>query len=146
MKSASRVLFSGRRALSAAPRAALKRLLSAVLVEHGRVGTVSVVFVDDEEIRRLHREYLDCDHATDVLTFPLEEADGPGRDDVLGEIFVSVDTARREADRRSEVLEREIALYALHGVLHLVGFDDGEPDARRRMRRAERKYLERFAP
>ncbi len=145
----SRVHFSGRRPLDSEPRRALKELIAEVLDEHGATGTVSVVFVGDDEIRGLHRDYLGEDRATDVITFPLEDEDNdqngaPQVDDLVGEVVVSVDTARREADRRGLPLERELALYSLHGVLHLLGFDDKEPGARGRMRRAEKRYLERF--
>jgi probable rRNA maturation factor len=136
-----RVSFSGRRALAGKRRAALAALLARILDEHGEEGAVSIAFVGDAEIRKLHLDFLGKDQATDVLSFPLAEPAeaGPGR--LAGEVVVSVDTARREAARRGRRLEDELALYAVHGVLHLVGYDDREPAARRRMRRAERRYL-----
>jgi probable rRNA maturation factor len=105
---------------------------------------VSVVFVGDAEIRDLHRRFLGEDSATDVLAFDLGEPGGrgdPHPGDLLGEIVVSVETAAREAARRGEPLERELALYALHGLLHLLGLDDSDPGSRRRMRRAEARHL-----
>ena len=71
------------------------------------------------------------DSSTDSLTF----------DPVTGEVVVSAETALREAQDRGLEPARELALYAIHGTLHLVGFDDLEPNAKKRMRRAEKKYL-----
>ena len=148
MKASSRVYLAGRRPLAPRPRAALKRLLSEVLEEHDQPGTVNVVFVDDEEIRNLHSEYLDRDETTDVITFPMrgDDPEGPPDDGLLGEIVVSVETARRESKRRNQGLDRELVLYTVHGLLHLLGFDDVDPVDRRLMRLKERKYLERFKP
>lgn len=144
MKSNTRVYLSGRRPLGPRARATLKRLLTNVMEGHKAAGALSVVFVGDDEIRGLQREFLGTDQATDVISFPLRDPDDPAHDELLGEIAVSVETARREAERRDLPLERELTLYALHGLLHLLGYDDLEPAARRRMRRAERKYLAAF--
>jgi len=148
VRPAVQVTLSGRRPLTARWRTSLRRLLSRVLEEGERRGTVHVVFVGDDEIRDLHHRYLGEDSPTDVITFPLaEEGDegDPHPDDVLGEIVVSVETARREAARRGLAVERELALYALHGALHLLGLDDTDPASRRRMRRAEARHLARWA-
>jgi probable rRNA maturation factor len=103
----------------------------------GRVA-LSVAVVSDREIRRLHREHVDDDTATDVLSFPMS----PRRAPVLeGAIAVSRDTARREAARRGHAAYHELMLYVVHGALHLLGHDDHDPRARSRMRRAEREVL-----
>lgn len=116
-----------------------------MLEDHGARGLLSVAFVGDGEMRRLHARFLGKDTPTDVLSFPLWSDDGFEHDPVFGQVVVSVDTARREAVRRRLPLDREIALYAVHGTLHLVGFDDVEPGRRRAMRRAERRYLKLYA-
>ncbi len=119
----------------------LRRVLLRILADHGTHGTVSLAIVSDEEIRRVHREFMNDDTPTDVLSFLLRtRADGP-HDTTLGEVIVSAETALREARKRGVPPEREVALYAIHGALHLVGFDDLAPASRRRMRRAERRYL-----
>lgn len=139
-----RVRLAGRRPLTPLWRSSLRRLLSRALEDGRRAGAVSVVFVGDDEIRELNRRFLGEDRATDVLAFDLSE-DGsrgdPHPDDLLGEIVVSVETARREASARGVPLDRELALYALHGLLHLLGLDDADPASRRRMRRAEARRL-----
>jgi probable rRNA maturation factor len=119
-------------------------VLLAILEAHGAVGTLGVAIVDDGEIRRVHREFLGKDTTTDVISFRLD-GDRPGEHDTtFGEVVVSVDTALREARRRKLPPDRELALYAIHGTLHLVGFDDHSPADRRRMRRVERRYLEQY--
>ncbi len=112
--------------------------------DHGARGTVSVAVVDDEEIRKIHREFLGVDEATDVLSFRLDSACPGTHDDTLGEIVVSAETALREARKRGLPPERELALYAIHGALHLVGWDDLTAKDRRQMRLMERKYLSRL--
>ena len=97
-----------------------------------------MAIVSDREMRRLNREYHGVDEPTDVLAFPLG---GPAAPGLLGEVIVSAETAAREAARRGLPFAREVALYALHGTLHLLGYDDHVPADRRRMRRRERALL-----
>ena len=108
-------------------------------LEGARNRTLSVAVVNDRAMRTLNREYHGVDEPTDVLAFPL---DSPGGVPLLGEVICSVETAAREADRRGLPVAREVALYAIHGTLHLLGYDDHTPANRRRMRRRERTLLE----
>jgi len=119
----------------------LKRVLVRLLADHSVGGTLSLAVVGDGEIRRVHREFLGLDTPTDVLSFALGPADGSGPGGLFGEVVVSSETALREAKRRGLLPEEELALYAIHGALHLVGYDDLDPASRRTMRRAERRYL-----
>lgn len=121
---------------------ALRRVLFRILEDHGARGVLGIALVGDEEMRRIHKDFLGLDTPTDVISFPLESAGKLEHDDVFGQVVVSVDTARREARSRRLSLEREVALYAVHGTLHLVGHDDLEPRKKRAMRRAERRYLD----
>lgn len=145
--SVSGVNFLGKRPLLAAKKATLREALLRLLADHDSTASVNICFVDDGEIQELNREYLGHDYATDVVTFPMRSqdegiAEDPLDDDLLGEVVVSVDTARRYAQRKGTDFSRELFLYAIHGVLHLLGYDDAEPSARRKMRRAERRYLD----
>ena len=120
------------------PDQAVVRAVTAALAHGQRPGlALSVVFVQDAALTELHRRHLADPTPTDVLTFDLGE-DGPGP---AGELYVSVDRARRVAARRSMSLERELSLYVVHGVLHLCGYDDREPAERERMRAAEGEVL-----
>jgi len=122
----------------------LRSVLLSLMRDHGAVGTLGIAVVDDDEIRRVHLEFLDEDCPTDVISFRLDEGPPGKPDDTLGEVVISAETAAREAARRGLRPDLEIALYAIHGALHLVGFDDSIPAERRRMRRWERAYLSRY--
>lgn len=118
----------------------LKRLLPrAVAPVPTRLRSLSVALVGDATMSRLHRQFLGVPGTTDVITFELEH-DARGRP-TAGEVVVCVPEARRQAARRGVRVEHELLLYALHGVLHLSGYDDLEPAAHRRMHRAEDRVL-----
>ena len=114
----------------------LGRLAAWTSERYDRALDLSFVVVDDARMAELHERYAGVSGPTDVLSFPL------GEDPVLlGEVVISADTARREAAARGHPAYDELLLYAVHGVMHLVGHDDHEPADRRRMRRAERRAL-----
>jgi probable rRNA maturation factor len=109
-------------------------------LEHGDRPSLalSVAFVDDSALAALHGRFLGDDSPTDVMSFDLgEDTPGPG-----GELYVSVDRARSCATARGVPVERELALYVVHGVLHLCGFDDHEPAERGAMRAAEQAVMD----
>ena len=114
----------------------LARLADAAARAAGRDVDLSFAVLDDRRMRELNRRTLAHDHPTDVLSFPL--ASEPV---LMGEVVLSADTARREALRRGHPPYHEVLLYAVHGVLHLLGHDDHDPARRRRMRAAERRAL-----
>jgi probable rRNA maturation factor len=99
----------------------------------------SVVLVGDAEMSRLHEQFMQIAGPTDVLTFPMDE-DARGRV-TAGEVFVCVPEARRRSKDHGSTLNHEVLLYALHGMLHLCGYDDTTPAAYRRMHRAEDRLL-----
>lgn len=103
----------------------------------------SLVVVGDQRMRRLNREFHAADETTDVLAFPLERGGAHATDGVDGEIIVCAPYARREARQRGLPFATELALYAVHGILHLLGEDDHDPNEARRMRRRERAILAR---
>ncbi len=102
----------------------------------GRDVELSFAVVDDARMRAVNREMLGHDYATDVLSFPMDE-----RPVLRGDVLLSADTARREAASRGHPAYHELMLYAVHGVLHLLGYDDHGRAERTRMRRAERRAL-----
>lgn len=84
--------------------------------------TLGVRFASDRELRRVNRDYRGKDKATDVLSFPGDEDDGDeGRH--VGDILISVPTARRQAAERGHAPEQEIRTLLLHGLLHCLGYD-----------------------
>jgi probable rRNA maturation factor len=113
--------------------------VEAALEHGGRGGALlSVVFVDDADLARMHGEWLGDGSPTDVISFDLGE-DEPGP---VGELYVSAERARAVAAERGLDERRELALYVVHGALHLCGFDDHEPAERERMRAAEAIVLD----
>jgi probable rRNA maturation factor len=92
---------------------------------------IEVNLVDDDAIARIHGEFLGDPTPTDVITFP------------HGEIFISLDTATRQAAENNEPYEREVALYLIHALLHLAGWDDREETLREEMHRQQAAILER---
>ncbi len=97
---------------------------------------VSLVLCDDRTIHELNIRYLGHDYPTDVLSFPLSEGEL-----LVGEIIISVETAERNAKRFRQTLEQELLRLAIHGTLHLLGYDDATSQQRKRMRQKERRYL-----
>lgn len=115
-----------------------RRAIRGVLQAAGvRRAEISVAVVDDPTIHQLNQRHLNHDYPTDVLSFLLAEAPG----EVDGEIIVSADTAHSVAERLGWPPEHELLLYVVHGALHLVGFDDHEPEDRQTMRDRERAVL-----
>jgi probable rRNA maturation factor len=99
---------------------------------------ISLAFVDNPTIHRLNKQYLDHDEPTDVLTFPYSGADAKKLE---GELVVGVEIAQAQAAERGHDVQAELALYVIHGLLHLCGYDDKAPGPEKEMRERERHYL-----
>lgn len=98
---------------------------------------VSVNLIDKQEITRLHQLYFQDPTPTDCISFPIDEI-------VLGEIFVCPEVAKIYAEPRGLCPYRETALYIVHGLLHLLGYDDITQEDRKKMRRKERHCLKKL--
>lgn len=105
--------------------------------EGRREAEISLAVVDDETIWQLNRQYLQHDYATDVLSFVFD-SDGHS---VSGEVIVSADTAATTCGQYGWSMLDELLLYVIHGMLHLVGYDDKDTASRSTMRQRERHYL-----
>ena len=103
----------------------------------GFTGELSVALVTDAAIHELNREFLGHDYGTDVLAFPLGDTDGPDE----GEVVVSAERAIAEASERGVAPGAELLFYIAHGILHLCGFEDHEPEEARRMHAVALKLL-----
>jgi probable rRNA maturation factor len=125
-------------------RRRLVRLLAFGRDRLGLTGDLSLALVDDARMEDLNRRFAGHAGTTDVLAFPLEDANAPDPEPELGEIVVSTDTAARQAAEMGHAFARELALLALHGLLHLAGRDDAEPAARRDMLREGETLLDAF--
>ena len=104
---------------------------------HLAPGEISIAFLTDTALARLHGDFMDDPTTTDVITFPAAAA---GHDQA-GEVCISVDTARAYAARHDRQFAGELTLYLVHGYLHLCGYDDRTPVTRKQMRGAERQAL-----
>ena len=123
--------------------------LNAVAKLHGlgEHEEVDITIVTDEEIHVLNRDYRNVDRATDVLSFALDEDGGEpelvGGPEVhlLGDIIISAETAMRQAEEFGHGLEREIVYLAVHGLLHLLGYDHMQEEDKVVMRAKEEEAL-----
>jgi probable rRNA maturation factor len=123
----------------------LTRAVDRALAAMGRPGgLVEVTVVDDAEIRQLNVAWRGIHRRTDVLAFPLE---APGSaSPLVGSIVISADAAVRQARRVGVPVAVELDLLATHGTLHLVGYDDLDPEEADLMHRRERQILGRTPP
>ena len=112
--------------------------IKAVAQSYGKkVGEVGYMFVNDEKILEINNEYLGHDYYTDVITFDYDE------DDVVnGDIVISLDTVRTNAELFDKAFEDELYRVIIHGILHLCGLNDKGPGEREIMEKAENKALE----
>ncbi|MBR6310329.1 MAG: rRNA maturation RNase YbeY [Paludibacteraceae bacterium] len=101
-----------------------------------RAGDISYVFCSDDRILEVDRQFLQHDYYTDVITFDYSEADI-----VSGDIFISVDTVRSNAEQFGQSYERELHRIIIHGILHLCGQEDKTPETRRVMTEKEELAL-----
>lgn len=99
-------------------------------------GELSIAFLTDAGIAKIHADFMDDPTATDVITFEGDPTTG-----LAGEICISADTAKRYADEHGHDFATELALYLVHGWLHLAGYDDLEPKKKTRMRAAEKRAM-----
>lgn len=81
---------------------------------------VNILIVDNESIREINREHREIDSPTDVLSFPMEDF---GEDGILGDIVISLERAKEQAEEYGHALKREIAFLTAHGMFHLFGYD-----------------------
>lgn len=109
-------------------------------LEGQKADEVTINFVSTEKISELHQQFFNDPSTTDCISFPLDSAEEEYR--VLGEIFVCPATALDYSKKHQINVHEEITLYVIHGLLHLMGYDDIEVKDRKMMRLAEKKHLE----
>ncbi|MCL6446902.1 MAG: rRNA maturation RNase YbeY [Armatimonadetes bacterium] len=130
-------------------QALAERAVQEVLAAEGvaKEAEVSVVFVDDEYIRRLNRQYRGVDSPTDVLSFAMLEGEplaGKEEELILGDVVVSLPAAQRQSAEYGHSLEREVAYLIVHGMLHLLGYDHQTAEQKQVMRAREEAVLEKL--
>jgi probable rRNA maturation factor len=120
--------------------AELERVLLAVHADHSEKGDVNLVLADDSSLRGLNREYRGIDSPTDVLSFDLRDGVHPPQMEI-GEIYISVERAEVQAREAHRSFQEEVTHLAIHGLLHLFGYDHDAEPAGKRMRSREKRYL-----
>lgn len=126
------------------PQDLLERAAQAAL-EHESESSehdLSIVLTDNARLHELNLNYLGVDAPTDVLSFPAAETDPETGARYLGDILISIPRAQAQADAAGHPLESEVQLLVVHGVLHLLGHDHGEPDEKERMWKAQAEILQ----
>lgn len=120
----------------------LYTLLQKIAEETARLegydqGEISFALVDNEKIQMLNKRYRQIDRPTDVLSFPMDE-------EVWGDVIISVEQAKNQACDYGHSLERELGYLAVHGILHLLGYDHNSPGEKEEMRQKEERVLSKF--
>lgn len=123
-----------------------------LLIEAGT--EISLAYVTNEAIQRINREYRHKDMPTDVISFALEETgdeevtivweDGEVQPRVLGDIIISIERAQEQAERYGHSFDREMGFLALHGLLHLLGYDHMEPGEEKIMFDKQKEILSAY--
>ena len=115
----------------------VSRWIKQVAASYGRrVGEIGYLFCDDEKILEVNREYLSHDYYTDIITFDYDEGDI-----INGDLVISLDTVRSNAELFGKPYDDELLRVIIHGVLHLCGINDKAPGEREIMEAAENKAL-----
>ncbi len=121
---------------------AVATLAEKVILAEGRFcNEVSVHFVGTKKICALHAEYFDDPSVTDCISFPIDNLEGDPYS-VLGEVFVCPETACNYVKKHGGIFYEEITLYIVHGLLHLLGYDDIDEADCRIMREREHYHME----
>jgi probable rRNA maturation factor len=106
--------------------------------ERKRLAKLQYIFVSDDRLLEINRQFLQHDFYTDIITFPLSEPRQP----IMGEIYISVDRVRENAREFVGSMKEELLRVIFHGALHLCGYGDKTAFEERKMRQQEEKYLD----
>ena len=123
-----------------------ERVLKGVLEKYmlGRNGTLDLILIDDKEMQKMNRDYRKKDSPTDVISFAyleVTEYEQEKGDIIVGDIFISVDTAKKQAKEKGHDLKREMAILFIHGLLHVFGFDHNSDKEEKEMEKWAKKIL-----
>lgn len=117
-------------------------------IKHEKLGNVefNIIIVDNEYIHTLNREHRGIDRATDVITFALEDYEDITYKDyrLLGDIYISIDKAKSQAEEYGHSFLRELSFLAVHGFLHLLGYDHMEKEEEKVMFARQEMILDEF--
>jgi rRNA maturation RNase YbeY len=122
----------------------LKDWIKKILSSHDlRVGDINYLLTNDEEVLKVNKEFLGHDYYTDIITFDTSDYDFSSEDDrISADIVISVDTVRANAEFYGATFEEELHRVIIHGILHLIGYDDHQEEDKVQMRLQEDKALQ----
>ncbi len=128
-------------------RRSLRNLAENILTAENEDSSVDLILVDDKFMQGLNRKFTERDKTTDVLSFGMKE----GKPETveypnLGDIYVCLDQAKRQADEYEVKFEEEVRLMVAHGLLHLLGYDHQDKNEEKIMRKKENTYLKTSPP
>jgi len=109
-----------------------------------RDGLIDITFVGTRKIKALNKKYMRKSTATDVLSFLLNKSSVRGTGGIIADIYISSDMAANNAKRFGVSLHKELALYTIHGVLHILGYNDEKENEKIKMRKLEQKFMEKL--
>ena len=136
-------VFSETVALKEQERTSIARAAEAALLREGREGDLTILIDTPERIQTLNRDFRHVDAVTDVLTFPAWEGEiSLSADGYLGDIMICYERAKEQAEAYGHSLERELSFLAVHGVLHLLGYDHMTEQDERVMREKQTAILD----
>lgn len=120
----------------------VKQWIRGVLEGYGeKEGRIQVILTDDTFILEMNRNFLGHDYYTDIITFDTSDYPESPKDAISGELYISVDTVRANVEEYGSTFPEEMHRVIIHGVLHLIGFDDHELEDIQQMRNAEAQAL-----
>jgi len=120
------------------PRKALQTSITSVLQHFGkRNAQINIILTDDKTILEMNKKFLNHNYITDVISFDLSESE----ELILGEIYICLPQAERQAKEYKTTFKNELLRLAIHGILHILGFDDSTSKEKKEMTRLENYFL-----
>lgn len=118
----------------------LKKFLEELIRAEGRrLKELNYIFCSDEKLLQINKQFLQRDYFTDVISFDLSEGD-----EIMGEIYISEDRIRENAEKLCQIIENERNRVVFHGLLHLLGYDDQSQREKEQMNTREDHYLDQY--
>ena len=119
----------------------LKNWIENIIISEGKkLGEINYIFCDDEYLLKINQDYLQHDYYTDIITFDNSEEEKA----IEGDIFISIDRVRENAEKHQQTEERELSRVISHGIFHLVGYKDKSDSEAKQMRAKEEFAIDLF--
>ncbi len=119
---------------------ALNKWIEATIIEENfSCGDINIIFTSDKYLLEINKKYLSHNYYTDIITFSYND-----NDIINGDIFISIDTVRKNAEKFNVSDEKEIHRVIIHGILHLVGYHDKTDEEQEEMTKKENYYIDKF--